>query len=258
MRGERLNDGLSAITLGEGPPLVVLPGLGPGADLSERVPRMAASSNTAVARGFGRTVHLIHRPLRPPADMTIAQLAGWYATALRDRFTESVDVMGMSAGGVTALQLALDHPAAVRRLVLCGAASRVGEQGMRGLVRVMELEREGRSAARLGSGLVADGPLRLLMMAALALPPRRPSAPGEAALVAAARTWDVTGRLGEVGMPVLLVGGTRDRLVPPELMQATAAAIPDARLVLLPGRSHLGASFDRRGKRAIEEFLAAA
>jgi pimeloyl-ACP methyl ester carboxylesterase len=83
----------------------------------------------------------------------------------------------------------------------------------------------------------------LLLMAAFALPPRRRSAPGEAALVAAARTWDVTGRLGEVGLPVLLVGGTRDRLVPPELMCATAAGIPDARLVLLPGRGHLSASF---------------
>jgi pimeloyl-ACP methyl ester carboxylesterase len=96
----------------------------------------------------------------------------------------------------------------------------------------------------------------LLLMAAFALPPRRRPAAGEAALVAAARTWDVTGRLGEVGLPVLLVGGTRDRLVPPELMRATADAMPDARLVLLPGRGHLSASFDRRGKRAIEEFLA--
>jgi hypothetical protein len=63
VRGERLNDGLSAVAVGEGPPLVVLPGLGQGADLSVRVPRMAAWSTTALARGFRRTVHLVHRPV---------------------------------------------------------------------------------------------------------------------------------------------------------------------------------------------------
>ncbi|HEV7651052.1 MAG TPA: alpha/beta fold hydrolase [Actinophytocola sp.] len=256
MHGERLNDGLSVVATGEGPPLVVLPGLGRGADLSERVPRMAAWSNAAVARGLRRTVHLVNRPLHPPPNMTVAQLAGWYATALRERFAEPVDVMGTSAGGVTAVQLALDHPGTVRRLVLCGAASRVGEEGIRDLTQVMELEQQGRSAARLGSGLVADGPARLLMMAGIALAPKQPPAPGEAALVAAVRTWDVTGRLGEVGMPVLIVGGARDRLVPPDLMRATAAGVRDGRLVLLPGRGHITASFDRRGTRAIKTFLA--
>lgn len=54
MRGERLNDGLSAVAVGEGPPLVVLPGLGQGADLSVRVPRTAAWSTTALASGFKR------------------------------------------------------------------------------------------------------------------------------------------------------------------------------------------------------------
>jgi hypothetical protein len=63
MRGERMNDGLSAVAVGEGRPLVVLPGLGRGADLSVRVPRTAAWSNTALASGFKRTVHLIHRPV---------------------------------------------------------------------------------------------------------------------------------------------------------------------------------------------------
>jgi pimeloyl-ACP methyl ester carboxylesterase len=145
VRGERLNDGLSA-----------------------------AFYTTALAGGFRRMVHLIHRPVRPPAGMTIADLAGWHATALRARFAEPVDVMGTSGGGITALQLALDHPATVRRLVLCVTASR----------------------------------------------------------------------------------GDEDQLVPPDLVRATAAGIPDARLVLLPGRGHASALFDRRTKPVIAAFLA--
>ena len=183
-----MNDGLSVVAVGEGPPLVVLPGLGQGADLSVRVPRMAAWSTAALASGFRRTVHLIHRPVRPPSGMTIATLAGWHATALRERFGEPVDVMGTSGGGVTALQLALDHPGTVRRLVLCIAASRVGEDGLRDLLRMVELEGKGRSSARIGSRLIAHGPLRLLLLAAFGLSPSRPRAPGEAALVEAVQT----------------------------------------------------------------------
>ncbi|WP_327048383.1 alpha/beta hydrolase [Microbispora sp. NBC_01189] len=251
-----MNDGLSAVAMGEGPPLVVLPGLGRGADLSVRVPQMAAWSTAALASGFKRTVHLIHRPVRPPSGMTIAELAGWHATAFRERFGEPVDVMGISGGGLTALQLALDHPQAVRRLALCIAASRVGEHGLRDLLRLVELERQGRSGALIGSRLIAHGPLRLLLLAAFGLSRGRPRAPGEAALVEAAQTWDVTGRLAEISAPVLLVGGTRDRLVPPDLVRASASGIPDARLVLLPGRGHATALFDPRMKSAIAAFFA--
>ncbi|MCM6775241.1 alpha/beta hydrolase [Nocardia sp. CDC159] len=250
-----MNDGLSAVTMGTGPPLVVLPGLGPGADLSERVPWRVARSTGTLAAGLGRTIHLIHRPVRPPVDMTIADLAGWHADALRDRFDEPVDVMGVSAGGLIALQLALDHPKTVRRLALCVAASRVDERGLRDLARMMELERAGRSAAWIGSGLIAHGPLRLVMTLAL-LARRRPPAPGETALVQALRSWNVTDRLGELEIPVLIVAATRDRLVPPTLVHATVVGISGARLVMLHGRGHITALYDPRLRRAVAEFLA--
>jgi hypothetical protein len=50
-RGERLNDGLSVLAAGQGPPLVILPGFGRGADLSVRVPRSTAWSTAALAAG---------------------------------------------------------------------------------------------------------------------------------------------------------------------------------------------------------------
>lgn len=162
LRGERLNDGLSAAVAGDGPPPVLLPGLGLGADLSAAVPRTEARGNARLAASFDRTLHLIHRPLVPPAGMTIAQLAGWHATALRARFGAPVDVMGVSGGGITALQLALDHPDTVRRSGLCVCASRVSAEGLRGFARMMELEAAGRSTARTGSRLIARGLLRLL------------------------------------------------------------------------------------------------
>jgi hypothetical protein len=35
--------------------------------------------------------------------------------------------------------------------------------------------------------------------------------------------------------------GTRDRIVPPELLRATSSGITGARLLLLPGRGHASA-----------------
>jgi len=255
MHGERLNDGLSMFTTGDGPPLVLLPGLGAGADLSVAVPRSATWTARPVATGQRRTVHLIHRPVDMPVGTTIAELAGWYGAALRTRFDGPVDVMGTSAGGVTALQLAMDHPEVVRRLVVCVAASRVGDRGRRDLMRTVELGRQGRGSAWLGSGLVARGPLRLLAFAAFALAGRTPRTVGEAAFVEAAQTWDVTGRLGEITAPTLVIAGTRDQLIPTELAEATAAGIPNARLVLRQGRGHLTAASDRGATRMIREFL---
>jgi pimeloyl-ACP methyl ester carboxylesterase len=75
-------------------------------------------------------------------------------------------------------------------------------------------------------------------------------------LVQAAQSWDVTARLDEIGVPVLVAGGTRDRVVPPELVRATASGIAGAGLLPLPGRGHLTALYDPRLKPAIERFLA--
>jgi pimeloyl-ACP methyl ester carboxylesterase len=66
----------------------------------------------------------------------------------------------------------------------------------------------------------------------------------------------VTGRLGELSQSALLVGGGRDRIMPPELVRATADGIRNARLVMLPRRGHFSTLFAGRRKPAIEAFLA--
>jgi pimeloyl-ACP methyl ester carboxylesterase len=113
-------------------------------------------------------------------------------------------VMAVSGGGITALQMELDYPGTVRRLVLCVAASQAGEYARRELLRIVDLEDEGRSSARAGTRLIAHGP----------------------------------------------------RVVPPELLRATASGITGARLLLLPGRGHASALYDPRLKPAIAAFLA--
>ena len=258
MRGERLNDGLSVYAVGEGLPLVTLAGLGMGADLAVKVPRLTGFTARVLAQGFKRRVHAINRPLRAPAGMTIADLAGWYAKALRERFDGPVDVMGTSAGGVTALQLAMDHPDVVRRLIVCVAASRPGDEGKRSLLWLVQEERRGRYHLWESSGLITRGPRRLVAYAVYrisGLVGSAKRAQGEERVVEAAQDWDVTARLGEITAPTLVIAGTRDAIIPPEAAEATAAGIHDSRLLMIAGGDHLSTMFDRRVSPAIRAFL---
>ena len=255
MPGERLNDMLSVITVGEGPPLVFLPGLGAGADLSAAVPPPVERSARLVAVGSRRTVHLINRPIDMPSGTTIAELAGWHAAAIRGRFGAPVDVMGASGGGIIALQLAMDHVDVVRRLVIQVAASRVSDRGRHDLLRSAELERRGQSSAWLSSGLVARGLLRLVTASMYACAGVHPRSSGEVALIEAIQEWDVTERLGEIRAPTLVVTGTRDPLIPAELAEATALGIPNGRLFVVHGRGHMTTLLDPRVMREIRSFL---
>lgn len=54
--------------------------------------------------------------------------------------------------------------------------------------------------------------------------------------------FDLTGRLGEITMPTLIVGGDRDGSYSTETLRCTADGIPAARLILYPRTGHLGAA----------------
>lgn len=61
-----------------------------------------------------------------------------------------------------------------------------------------------------------------------------------AAAVAAIRDrGDSTGLLGEIDVPVLVVTGEEDALIPPTEAEAMGEALPQARLVRIPGAGHL-------------------
>ena len=68
---------------------------------------------------------------------------------------------------------------------------------------------------------------------------------------------DAWPRVGELDVPTLVLGGTRDRFVSPATMEATAAAIPGAELVVLPGATHyLPVEFPAELDGEIRRFLA--
>lgn len=52
-------------------------------------------------------------------------------------------------------------------------------------------------------------------------------------------TFDVRGRLGDLGLPVHVIVGSRDALTPPRTARAIVRRVPGARLTVLPGCGHM-------------------
>ncbi|MGH3462351.1 MAG: alpha/beta fold hydrolase [Kribbellaceae bacterium] len=135
--------GMACLRAGAGPPLVFLPGLtadhGEPLGMDRRFHLLQFRPYTA-----RRRVWWINRRPGLEPGVTMADLAADYASALRSDLRGPADVLGVSTGGSVALQLAVDHPDLVRRLVVVSAAYRLGPGGRAAQRAVAELLRAGR------------------------------------------------------------------------------------------------------------------
>ena len=105
---------------GQGPPLILLHGAYMTADMMGPLAAGLAGTRRVIVpemQGHGRTADA-DRPL------TYEQMADDTAALVRHLGLEQADVVGYSLGGGSALQLAIRHPALVRRLVVVSAGYR--------------------------------------------------------------------------------------------------------------------------------------
>ena len=213
----------------------------------------------ALARTF--EVWLVGRRSRVREGASIADLAAEHASAIRSRFDHPVDVIGESTGGSIALQLAVDHPEVVHRLVLVSAAALLREQGAEAQQDAAASVREGhpRDAAATILATTNDHPIRqrLLYLGGYVLG-RLVIGRSDAELlrtIDAEDDFDLRRQLSRVSAPTLLIGGGRDGYYSPGLLEQTAAGIPDAVHVDLPRKGHLSAMLDSAVGRAIRAHL---
>jgi pimeloyl-ACP methyl ester carboxylesterase len=241
------------------PPLLVLPGLESHAQPPDRLGRrMVAGSLRPLARG--RDVWWVDRRTGLTPGVTIADLADDYAGGLARRHAGPVDLLGTSTGGSIALQLAVDHPHLVRRLVLVSAAARLGPGGRVSQRRVAQALVAGRpraAGAAMASllGTPLSDPLWLALGWLLGPLLFRRGRPDLVATIAAEDAFDLTARLPEVVAPVLVVAGDSDGCYSPELFTATATGVPDGRLVVYPCTGHGGVETRRRFGPDVLGFL---
>lgn len=258
-----LGDGLAYFRVGAGRPLIYLPGL----TTHNRPPRgMDRWFQVGQVRTFARhrEVWWVQRREGLGPGTTMADIARDYAAALSGRFSGPVDVVGSSTGGTAALQLAADHPEAVRRLVLLSSACRLGPAGrdaQRSLAQLLRLGRARQASAQMMS-MLAAGDRSTWVLAKLGwMLGSTSTLKGEGGFSDMLRTidaedaFDLTGRLPAIMTPTLVVGGARDRYYGAEVFRETASGLPHGRLLLYPDKGHFGTQTSRRTVDEVFGFL---
>jgi pimeloyl-ACP methyl ester carboxylesterase len=230
-------------THGSGDPLVLIMGLRRNAEwwyrqipaLSEHFQIIAFDN-----RGAGRSD-------KPHVDYSIKMFADDTAGLMDALGIETAFVLGISMGGFIAQELAINHPAKVRRLILgC-----TGPGGSRAVVMAPErLEKflyvEGLTPEEIlrkdldiyfSDDFIQDRPEAIEEFIQISL---RHYQPGHAFLrqLGAIDKHDTLDRVGSISCPVLILSGDDDPLVPHQNSLILKELLPAAELRLFPSLRH--------------------
>ena len=245
---------------GTGSPVLLIHGLGSAGYLEWRFNLGALAAHHTVYApdlpGFGHSDKpALERYGLPLFTQTLLQY-------LDELGIKRVAAVGASLGGRIGLELALHHAQRLSRLVLVNALGLgrpkvqplyplaalpgVGELGLRAAGRGLRI-----APARLIRRVVtrmagASGDLERLVDDAYIEELRRTYGARDwrAAYLGTVRSLmrlggqDLSGRLGSITMPVLLVWGSADQLFPLEHATRAHRLLPDSRLVVLDGAGH--------------------
>ena len=216
---------------GQGPVVVLLHGAGDHAGTWALVaPALAESHRVLVPDLPG------HGDSSPAAGpLSLSRIVDGLAAVLDEEAPgKRVALVGNSMGGWAALLYAVRHPERVRHLVLENATALRGEGSPLELVPTSRAQAQELADKVLGAaarplpGFVLDD-----LMSELA------SGPVVRMIDSDWERFLLDGRLGEIAVPVDLIWGERDGVLPLAMGERTAAQLRAARLHVIPGGGHI-------------------
>jgi 3-oxoadipate enol-lactonase len=227
---------------GSGPPLLLIMGLGASLETWVAQRQAFAAHHRVIAfdnRGAGRSAS-------PPPPWTVPAMAADAVGLLDALGIERAHVLGVSMGGMIAQELAIRHPARVARLVIAMSFARPEPLRRAFLLhrrwaRLQGADAAGESLATLpwllSSAILRDAERLQPLLALVGAMPFM-SAEAYAHQVDAIVEYTTRDRLHLVRAPTLVLGAAEDVLTPLSLSEEIAAAIPNARLEVLPRGGH--------------------
>ena len=190
-------------------------------------------------RGTGRS----DRSLKP--DHSVALMAEDIVAVLNATDTPKAHIVGHAAGGNAGLQLALDHPERLGRLVVVNGWSRPDPHVARCFsARTRLLEAFGPTAYVEAQALFLYPPDWISQNDALLKTQEHhhiqnfPRIDVMLARIGALLAFDIDDRLSEISHPVLVSASADDVLVPPLLSRRLAEGLPNATLDVVPWGGH--------------------
>lgn len=184
----------------------------------------------------------------PPVPYLLSDMAGDAVGLLDHLGLERAHVMGASMGGMIVQTMAIEHPdrlASLTSVMSTTGAPDVGRPTPEAMEALLAEPPTDRSAYIDSSSRWAvwaskrhHDPDRARQSAAAAYDRAFYPEGGSRQMAAILASGDRTERLGEVGVPTLVIHGTDDTLIHPSGGEATAAAIPGARLLMVDDMGH--------------------
>ena len=191
---------------------------------------------------------------RPTDGYTIAQHADDLDHFIRALELPRLHLVGHSLGGCVAMEYALSRPNHLKTLTLVAPAPAEGQTVLKSTgagnafwgssnaverayrwLGVLGIDRKvlGRVLKQMAPTLVDGMRFESLVDDAI-----RMSHNAAAGHLKSLQEWDVRSELADLDLPVLIVGGQNDELIPAEALQRTAANLPNGRLILWPRVGH--------------------
>jgi 3-oxoadipate enol-lactonase len=218
--------------------VVLLHGLGANSACWQlQIPRLTEAGFRVLApdmRGFGQSNY--------PGATSVPLMAADTAGLLASLKVATCLVVGISMGGTVALQLALDHPDLVSRLVLVSTFARLRPDRLSGWLvfgaRLLLVSRGGlpSQARAVAQRMFPHAGQELLRQSLYDQVMQADPRAYRDALPALGR-FSVRHRLAEIRVPTLIVTGDADTTVSPR-NQHELLAIPGSRQVVIPGGGH--------------------
>lgn len=231
---------IEVVRLGAGEPIVMVGGLAGGWSLLAPLASRLSRDHEVILCGLRGDL----RPLTLRSVTSIDDLAQDLGWVIRELGLESPSLLGVSFGAAVALELAIQAPASLGRLILHGIESRFQQRlGSRIARHVLE-----RYALPTDNAYVNQF-FRLLFGKGVQ--------PGVAFDYVVERCWttdpleiahrlrlleefDLTDRLDQVRTPTLVIAGEHDVVVPPERQKALADSLDQGEFAILPQAGHVG------------------
>ena len=225
---------------GDGPPLVFVHGAASDGRLWQ--PQLAALADefTVVAwdePGAGRSSDV-------PGDFGLADYANCLAALIEALALEPAHVTGLSSGGTLAQELYRHHPELVASLILvdtyAGWKGSLPEQEVRSRVaglRQMLAAPDEEFDPTLPGLFAGDPPAEFVPLLEQMAADVRPESLVRLLLMMAES--DQRDLLPRIGVPTLLIWGELDARSPLAVARQFEQALPDAKLVLIPGAGHV-------------------